>query len=253
MKLFSFLICLLFACPSFATIYLVALDPASHSVGMVAISSGPVVSWSPHAMNGVKGIGFTGWSGAVSNITPSMDKKVFEMMKSSMSPHDIAAYVDSQIHEKYSRYVFVSTQGTLGYVFPPKGCAQPECGVKVSSTNQFFIMGGGLEHDVVPNAVNIYEKIHQTTTLPFECKLLAGIQTIINVGGEIKEFAEVGMAIDNPAKPAQQWYSAVNVPEKTMVANMNGQLSIAGIKCPAMRQVESGIKKPKRDPRSIDL
>ena len=102
-----------------ATIYLVASDPATHSVGIASISSGPVVSYNPHAMNGVKGIGFTGWSGSVANVSPAMDKKVFELMQQSTPANQIAAFVDSQIHNKYSRYIFISSQGTMGYVFPP--------------------------------------------------------------------------------------------------------------------------------------
>src|SRR5437016_3795373 len=86
-----------------ATIYLVAMNPLTQSAGIAAISSGPVVSYKPHAMNGVKGIGFTGWSGSVANVSPAMDKKVFEMMKNSVRPEEIAAFVDSEIHNKYSR------------------------------------------------------------------------------------------------------------------------------------------------------
>src|SRR3954470_21145027 len=122
--IFAFTVCL--SLTARATIYIVAADANTKSVGMVAVSSGPVVTYSPHAMNGVKGVGFTGWSGSAMNISTSMDKKVFEMMQKGQTPEAIASYVDSQIHEKYSRYSFISVQGTLGYVFPPKGCGEPE-------------------------------------------------------------------------------------------------------------------------------
>jgi len=235
-----------------ATIYLVSMDPTSHAVGIAAISSGPVVSWEPQAMNGIKGIGFTGWSGSTLNISTDIDKKVFEMMKDSKSPEEIETFVDGHIHNKYSRYIFISTQGTMGHVFPPHGCGEPECGYEASSTNQFFIMGGGLKHDVVHNAVKTYEKVHQVN-LPFQCKLLAGIQTIINVGGEVKQFKECGIAIDNPNSATQEWFNSTDVPEDRIVENLRGKMAQAGINCPAMRQVRSLEAKPERDPASRDL
>lgn len=241
----------LLASHALATIYLVAADPATHSVGIAAISSGPIVSYTPHPMNGIKGIGFTGWSGSALNISMSMDKKVFEMMQASKSAEEIQTFVDGQIHNKYSRYIFISTQGVMGHVFPPKGCAEPECGYEASSTNQFFVMGGGLKHDVVHNSVRIYEGVHQAN-LPFQCKLLAGIQTIINVGGEVKEFNESGIAIDNPKEEQQEWFNSADVPEDQIVENLRGQMIHAGINCPAMRQVE-GSPKLKRNRRSLDL
>ncbi len=239
--------------PASATIYLVASDPSTHSVGIAAISSGPVVSYNPHAMNGVKGIGFTGWSGSVANVSPAMDKKVFELMQQSASANQIAAFVDSQIHTKYSRYIFISAQGIVGYVFPPNGCAQPECAVQVSTTQQFFIMGGGLEHDVVAKAVQGYEAIHQNKTLPFECKLLAGVQTIINVGGEIKEFAEAGIAVDRPGISQQEWFTSTDLPEKKITSKLHEQIAKAGLNCPTLRQNGNLKLKPKRDLRSQDL
>jgi hypothetical protein len=256
MKLFTSvffaLTILLVSSAAFATIYLVAADPATHSVGIAAISSGPVVTYTPHAMNGIKGTGFTGWSGGTWNVSPEMDKRVFEMMGDSKTPEEIEAFVDSQIHNKYSRYIFISTKGTMGHVFPPKGCAEKECGYEASSTNQFFVMGGGLKHDVVHNSVKTYEPIHQMN-LPFQCKLLAGIQTIINVGGEVKEFNESGIAIDNPNEDKQEWFDSTDVPENQIVSVLRSKMAQAGINCPAMRQVEGLTPKLKGNRKSLDL
>jgi hypothetical protein len=106
---------------------------------------------------------------------------------------------------------------------------------------------------VVPNTVQIYEKIHPRTDLPFECKLLAGLQTIINVGGEVKEFNEAGIAIDQPGQPQQVWFKSTSVREPQIIANLHSQIAKSGINCPALRQAEPLQQKPRRESGSLDL
>jgi hypothetical protein len=238
---------------AWATIYLVAQDPASNSVGIACISSGPVVSYSPHAMTGVKGLGFTGWSGSVANVSRAMDKKVFAMIREGATSQQIASFVDGQIHDKYSRYIFISSQGQMGYVFPPRGCAEPECGVVVSPTRQFFVMGGGLKHDVVPNSVKMYEQIQARKDLPFECKLLAGLQAIINVGGEVKEFQEAGIGIDGPQKTHLEWFTSANVRQNGIIAHLGAEIAKLGISCPAMNQLPRLPSEPGAAGTLLDL
>lgn len=244
---------LLLGTSAHATIYMAAIDPATRSVGMAVISSGPVVTYHPKPMTGLKGIGFVGWSGSALNVSPSMDRQVFGMMKNHSTADEIARYVDSQIHDKYSRYLFISAlNGTFGYVFPPGGCAQPECGVEIDPTRQFIMMGGGLQKDVVANAMKAYSAVHASPQLPFECKLLLGLQAIINAGGETKEFEEAQIGIDRPALTRQAIYSSTTG-EAGTIADLRGQIARAGVACPVTRNAPLLRPKPKRHPGSHDL
>jgi len=110
-------------------------------------------------------------------------------------------------------------------------------GVQVSATQQFFVMGGGLKHNVVANAANEHEEIFRDNTLPFECKLLAGIQAVIHVGGEVKQFRESVIAIDNPKHQQQDWFKSSGVPEDKILENLGDQIGHFGIHCPALEQV----------------
>ncbi|MBS1960447.1 MAG: DUF1028 domain-containing protein [Bdellovibrionales bacterium] len=243
-----------------ATIYLVDTDAKTHDIGMAVISSGPVVTYKPSPMTGIKGVGFVGWSGNAANVNPELDKKVFAMMKASSSAHDIEAVVDQKIHGWYSRYMFVSYQGVVGHVFPPRGCAQPECGVQYGKDNGFIVMGGGLEPNVVQKTADAFERVH-TMDIPLECKLLLGVQTIINVGGEVEEFKEARISTDGPNLTEQSNFTSV-VGEAKVVEDFRAKMAMKGLKCPATRNarhesdaaaIERVQFKKKLTPGVIDL
>jgi hypothetical protein len=238
-----------------ATIYIADVEPATRAVAMAVISSGPVVTYDPPPMAGVKGIGFVGWSGLASNVSPKLNAKVFDLMAAGAPVDQVETVVDSAIHKKYSRFMFISTNGTAGYVFPPSGCAQPECGVMVDPTHEFLVMGGGLQHDVVPKTVAAYGPVHANLNIPVECKMLIGLQTIIAVGGEIEEFQEARIGVDRPDLAAQEMFKST-AGEAGIIADLGSQIEKAGIHCPPMPlgiHAMHVVRKARRDPRSRDL
>ena len=115
-----------------------------------------------------------------------------------------------------------------------------------------MIMGGGLEHDVVPNAMKEYLSIHQSPGLRFECKLLLGLQSIIKVGGEIKEFHESHVMVDAPTLPALESFTAV-APESRIVAELQLKMAQHQIQCPLQNLYNVESLKPQRESNSKDL
>lgn len=124
---------LLFSISAHSTIYMADVEPTTGSVGMMVISSGPVATYQPSPMTGKKGVGFVGWSGEAANIKSDLSDDVLELMRQGASVDRIESIVDQQIHNLYSRFMFVSVSGTFGYVFPPYGCSEPDCDVLVDS------------------------------------------------------------------------------------------------------------------------
>jgi len=152
------------------------------------------------------------------------------MMASGSSTSAIENYVASQIGDGYSRYIFINANGDIGHVFPPSGCRTPECGAIGSRSQDFFVMGGGLLPNVVRNTVAAFEPIHANQAIPLECRILQGLQIVIAMGGEMKDFEQAKIGFNDPAKAEQQWYTST-IGEAGIIDDLHEKMKASGVNC----------------------
>lgn len=216
--------------PAFATIYITAFDSETHSIGMAAISGGNLIS--AKAIKGSPGAGLIGWSGNPILFPQGLDQKVLELMKQNLKTSEIESLVAQELEGRYARFIFIKDQGEIGYVFPESGCGAPECGVMMSQKKDYLIMGGGLERDVVPHSMERFEAI-QGKDIPFECKLLQGLASIVEVGGEVKTFrsAEIRIQRKNSRFDRRFTFSEWEPSEEDILKSLQKQMIGQGINC----------------------
>lgn len=222
---------LLLAPLSHATVYLDAID--RDSIGMAVITSGPI-DRPNRILTAEKGVGLVGWGGSVRTPPRQADSLIFDLMKRNESNESIQNKVFEELGDAYYRVSFISARNGIGFVLPPSGCREQECGYRTG--RQFLLIGGGLENGVLDRASQTYSAIQENDRLSLPCKLLAGISEIVKQGGEVKNFTSAQIVVDDPKRneilAASSLYGEAKS-ESEILANLRAKLDAAGFNCAA--------------------
>lgn len=216
----------LLALPVRATIFIVAYDPATGSMGQAVASSGPAyVSTSRFQVRshgvGIVGAGGLGLCGKANART---------LLEKHLSADEISSLISNRCDRSkpYFRLAVVTANGDIALHLGPDGCnaKNRNCG-KLLGQN-VGVIGGGLKANVLQTTFDHFNSLDPAITL--ECRLLETLEAMMAAGGEFKNFIVANIVVSHPSRSRMGvWQSKGS--EAGHIRKLRNEMREDGVSC----------------------
>lgn len=204
------------------TIYLVAHDPVTGSIGMAYSSSGGNF-WQTR----VKGRGLLGEQsyGLCQHATPATFLKAGD--SAQLVADQLEAQCDAAHWDRY-RLAVVTADGEIAGLIAKAGChaGNHDCGMRWG--DHFLIIGGGLSDGVLDAGLRAYARTDPDS--PLYCRLLKTLEKVYQAGGEKKQFRGASLTVDDPTLTELLHWEARGA-ENTLLATLIHNMQLGEHQC----------------------
>lgn len=226
MKILITTLALCFSLSVEATIYIVAYDPMTGAMGQAVASSGPAYVNSSRFQVREHGLGLVGAGGL--GLCGRANAR--GLLERHLGAREIARTISQRCDraKPYYRLATVTANGEIGLHLGPQGCNSHNnnCGKILGQT--IGVIGGGLKANVLQTTFNYLASLDPA--IPLECRLQQTLRTMMNAGGEFKNFIVANIVVSYPSRSRAGVWQAKGS-EAGLMSRLSREMAEDGVRC----------------------